>query len=88
MDKSPLRTMEEIIDYLRDKLAYKSQKTRASYIRPSSQRVHALRGRDEESDDDEDEDDDDGDGDEDEDEDEDENSDEDGDGDDDDCAWL
>ena len=46
--------MEQIIDYLRDKLAYKNQTTLASYIRPSSQRVNALRGREEESDDDDD----------------------------------
>ena len=55
LDRPQLRTMEDIIDYIREKLAYKNQKSLASYIRPSSQRVNALRNQQEESDDDDDE---------------------------------
>lgn len=54
LDHPELKTMEQIIDYLRSKLLYKNQKSLASYIKPSSQRVNALMGH-EESDDDEEE---------------------------------
>ena len=55
LDKPHLRTMEEIIEYLRQKLSYRNQKSLASYIRPSSQRMSALRRvQEDESEDDED----------------------------------
>ena len=56
LDRPLLRTMEQIIEYLREKLMYKNQKALASFIRPSSQRMNALRKRQEEESDDDDDD--------------------------------
>ena len=54
LDHPELKTMEQIIDYLRGKLLYRNQKHLASYIRPGSSRVSALRGLRDDTDDDED----------------------------------
>ena len=56
LDHPDLSSWEQILDYLRRKLIYKHQKHLASYIKPGSTRVHAVRRQDEsDSDNDDDE---------------------------------